>query len=69
MHRSIPVPSKVLDKKWSNQNNEIHRKKLEEARPAVDSTCPDHLKMANVPAIKMSRKQMMFEGTHFLFTV
>jgi 16S rRNA G966 N2-methylase RsmD len=56
MHRAIPAPSKILQKKWEEKNRAIHCRKLREMRPTVDANSPaafDHLKH------KAKREQLM----------
>lgn len=37
MHRAIPQSSKLLAKKWAQQEREIHLRKLHEAKPSLDT--------------------------------
>jgi hypothetical protein len=56
MHRAIPAPSKILQKKWEEKNRAIHYRKLKEMRPTVNANSPpsfEHLRQ------KAKREQLM----------
>ena len=36
MHRAIPVGNKLLQKKWSDKEQEIHKSKLREIKATVE---------------------------------
>jgi hypothetical protein len=44
MYRAIPVGSKLLQRKWDQQNRDIHIGKLREAKPSVDVREPAQFK-------------------------
>lgn len=44
MYRAIPVGNKLLHKRWSDKEREIHERKLKEMRPAIDVREPARFK-------------------------
>lgn len=58
MHRAIPQGSKLLSKKWAQQEQEIHKKKLRDIRPTVEIREPPKFKHLK----KKLKKTQMLEG-------
>ena len=59
MNRSVlPTSSKILMKRWDDRAHEIHRKKLADVKPQIDSHKPiryKHLK-------KRAKREQILEG-------
>ena len=60
MYRAIPVGSKLLQRKWDQQNRDIHIGKLREAKPSVDVREPAQFKHIK----KKLKKNQLLEGKH-----
>lgn len=58
MYRAIPVGSKLLQRKWDQQNRDIHIGKLREAKPSVDVREPAQFKHIK----KKLKKNQLLEG-------
>jgi hypothetical protein len=58
MYRAIPVGSKLLQRKWDQQNRDIHISKLREAKPSVDVREPAQFKHIK----KKLKKNQLLEG-------
>ena len=59
MNRNIlPTSSKILMKRWNERNQEIHRKKLADIRPLIDSHQPTRFKHIK----KSAKKEQILEG-------
>lgn len=62
MYRAIPVGSKLLQRKWDQQNRDIHIGKLREAKPSVDVREPAQFKHIK----KKLKKNQLLEGRSIL---
>lgn len=64
MHRAIPVGNKLLSKKWSEKEREIHKSKLREIKATVEIREPAKFKHLK----KKLKKTQMLEGKYNRFT-
>ncbi len=58
MYRAIPASNKLLQKKWSTKDQEIHLTKLKEIRPSVEISEPTKFRHIK----KKLKKTQMQEG-------
>ncbi|EER19521.1 hypothetical protein Pmar_PMAR012502 [Perkinsus marinus ATCC 50983] len=60
MYRSVPVCNKICARRSNERNKEIHKRKLREMRPAIDTREPEvcHLEHVRVNA---KREQLLEE--------
>lgn len=62
MHRAIPQSSKLLAKKWAQQDRDIHLRKLHEARASLDTiNVPKHHHL-----YMRGKKDQILEGRRLL---
>ena len=62
MYRAIPSSNKLLQKKWSSKEQEIHLAKLREIKPSVDVNMPTQFRHIK----KKLKKNQMQEGNFFI---
>ena len=58
MNRNLPASSKILMKRWTERNHEIHRKKLQDIRPLIDVGQPPRFKHIK----KSAKREQILEG-------
>ena len=58
MHRALPVGNKILTKRWQDRDKEIHKRKLRDVKPSIDSRCPVRFRHIS----KKAKKEQILEG-------